>query len=246
MARCTRPAQRRTIDSRKRPPGGKFARLQAFSHSLYLFSVQQAARCCNTEISSPLPCHGFRANNAPAKQRRQALPSGQRQPNGFSCEQRPSPPDVPRPLQKPHRGFEPLFTKASANTFDARACLPLKVIHVGKKAICMLIRIKRARAVAVMPVFLLFRSGAAAVFRNILHTDVAEMVFAPFEEQQISEKRFVYLFLNKIREQIQSVLCAVLYGQSCGCLLLCNRSGNTRRWGNDLYHLHNSSVYWTA
>lgn len=107
----------------------------------------------------------------------------------------------------------------------------------------MLIRIKRARAVAVMPVLLLFRSGAAAVFRNILHTDVAEMVFAPFEEQQISEKRFVYLFLNKIREQIQSVLCAVLYGQSCGCLLLCNRSG---RWGNDLYHLHNSSVYWTA
>ena len=57
----------------------------------------------------------------------------------------------------------------------------------------MLIRIKRARAVAVMPVLLLFRSGAAAVFRNILHTAVAEMVFAPFEEQQISEKRFVYL-----------------------------------------------------
>ena len=57
----------------------------------------------------------------------------------------------------------------------------------------MLIRIKRARAVAVMPVLLLFRSGAAAIFRNILHTDVAEMVSAPFEEQQISEKRFVYL-----------------------------------------------------
>lgn len=110
----------------------------------------------------------------------------------------------------------------------------------------MLIRIKRARAVAVMPVLLLFRSGAAAFFRNIHHTDVAEMVSAPFEEQQISEKRFVYLFLNKIREQIQSVLCAVLYGQSCGCLFLCNRSGNTRRRGNDLYHLHNSSVYWTA
>lgn len=46
--------------------------------------------------------------------RRQALPSGQRQPNGFSCEQCPSPPDVPRP-QCAAAGQRPLGWKSVAS-----------------------------------------------------------------------------------------------------------------------------------
>lgn len=59
----------------------------------------------------------------------------------------------------------------------------------------MIICIKRSRVVSVMLVLLLFLSAAVAVFRNIHHTDIAEMVSAPLEEQQISEKLLVYLFL---------------------------------------------------
>ena len=65
----------------------------------------------------------------------------------------------------------------------------------------MVICIKRSRAVAVMLVLLLFLSTATTVFRNIHHTDAAKTVSAPFEEQQISEKLLVYLFLKEIQEQ---------------------------------------------